>query len=607
MANENYWLRRAGASRLSRRGFVGGAAATGLGAAALGLVGCGDDDDEEPSGGGTTPAASASAAGTAATSPTAAASKPKGGIARFSSANNTWDTFDSDRSRFSPFAVLIGYMMHGIVQWESFDRGKIGGGFASSWEQPDKNTFVFKVAPGLTWHNKPPVNGRAATAKDAAAFILRNKAGKTIDGKEDKNFYRQPLFQTFDKVEAVDDKTLRITTTKPDPFVLNLFAGSYSKVQAPEAVEKFEADYSKLNADYMIGTGNFVLTAFKAEGSSSIRRFDKAILPPNVDGIEYVPLFVDEAGLQAAFEQKQIDAWAPRQKATLDDMKKRYEGKIYEKAVFSANPMAGTYYGGTPPWSNQNLIGAIFRTIDRRQLIAQMFQGRGVLAGSPPPTQAAFTFNEKELVTYPGYLEDRAKDLAEAKKMWEAGGGPALGEIIVDIPDIWEGAYSGVSALITGMLKANLGNTFTAKIEPYATITSKLVKQEYGNGKNNIWYGWISELTDMEPSQLLYASHNSASSQWKQFEVKIPKVDDLTNQLIQEFDATKRQQLCKDVAKELLNNYGAGVPYNMVNINNTLYHNYYHTGESQPFITAPNFARDVYIDSKDPTFQGRPA
>jgi len=118
----------------------------------------------------------------------------KGGTARFVSANNTWDTFDVDRSRFSPVAWLMGYTNLGITQWKSFTKAELEGGMAEKWEQPDKNTIVFKLRPNVFWHNKPPVNGRASTADDLAQFIKRNVAGKTLDGADDTNFYRKSAY-----------------------------------------------------------------------------------------------------------------------------------------------------------------------------------------------------------------------------------------------------------------------------------------------------------------------------------------------------------------------------------------------------------------------------
>ena len=602
---DNYWLRR---TRMNRRRLMGGAATAGLGAAALGLVGCGDDDDDDTK---TTPAAtsasgSPTAAASAAASPSAAA-KQKGGTAHFISANNTFDTFDIDRSRFSPIAVLFGYTNLGVMQWQSYKDGKIGGAIAEKVEQPDKQTFVFSVRPNLFWHNKAPVNGRAATADDIAQFILRNKGGKLLDGTDDPNFYRKSSFQTVDKVEVVDPKTVKVSMTKPDPFFLNVLAGAYAKVQAPEAVKQFEKDYSTLTADKIIGTGAFVLTEFAAEGKLTLLRNEKFYTQVNYDGIKYVPLFTDQAAQQAAFEQKQVDAFAPVQNNVLEDLKKRLDGKIQEIKAFSANPQAGTYYGGAKPWNDPNLIGAIFRALDRRAMINSLLQGKAALAGNIPPTQAAFGITEKELITFPGYMEDRAKEEAEAKKMWDAGGGAALGEVIVDIPDIWEGLYSGGSALITNQLKKVLGNTFTAKVQPYSTITTKIVKQQYGNGSNNIWYGWITDITDPEPTLLNYLQYNSTQPQFAQFGVKIDKVDSLTASLVAEFDVSKRQEGNKEVERELLKAYGAGIPYSLMGVTSTLVWNYFKSQESAPFVTSHLVGTDAWFDQKDPTWSGRQA
>jgi oligopeptide transport system substrate-binding protein len=597
---ENYWYRKAHRSSISRRRLLGSTATAGLGAAALGLVGCGDDDDDDTTPSGNTP-------GTGATTAPTVAQKPKGGTARFTSANNTWDTFDVDRSRFTPISVLFGYTHLGITQWDDYTSGKIGGGLAEKWEQPDKTTVTFTLRPNLFWQNKAPVNGRAVVADDLTQFLLRNKAGKTLDGTDDPNFYRKAAFATVDKVETVDTKTVKVTLTKPDPFFINLLAGSYTKVQAPEAVKAFEKDWSQLKADQSIGTGGFTLTEFDPAGKVTVVRNDKFYTQVNADGVKYVALFTDQAAQQAAFEQKQIDAFAPTQNAVLDDLLNRLKGKITEIKGFAANPQAGTYYGGAAPWNNPNIIGAIFRTIDRRTLISSLLQGKAALSGNVPPTQAAFGITEKELITFPGYLEDRAKEESEAKKMWDAGGGAALGEIIVDIPDIWEGLYSGGAALITNQLKKVLGNTFTAKIEPYSTITNKVTTAAYGNGKNNIWWGWISEITDPEPTLGNFLTYNSAQPQFKQFGVKIDKVDQLSASAVSEFDLAKRQDANKEMERELIKAYGAGIHYSLVGVGSTLVWNYYHPTEIAPFVTSQQFATRQYFDQNDPTWAGRPA
>ncbi len=605
-SRDNYWIRRANSSRLSRRRFVGGTAAVGVGASALALVGCGDDDDDDGTPGGPT---ATSAPGETPQPTEPAGGLPQGGTAHLVSANNTWDTFDIDRSRFSPVAWLHGYTNLGVTQWASFTNSQIEGGMAESWEQPgsDGLTMVFKVRPNVFWHDKPPVSGRQATADDIVQFINRNRLGVLLDGTEDTNFYRKAAYDRVANVEETDAETVTVTFSEPDPFFISLLAGSYSKVLAPEAIEAFENSFHNLTADLVIGTGGFVLQEFAAEGRSRWSRHENFHAQVNWDGITWLPLFTDQSAQQTAFEQKDIDVFGPTSVAVDDELQQRYSGQIQVQPVFSGNPQAGTYFGGEgSTWANQNLIGAIFKAFDRQGLINSVLQGRGVMSGNVPPTQGGFALSEAELITYEGYIQDRTKDQTEAKAMWDAAGGPALGTIVVDIPNIWEGLYSGGASVITNQLKSVLGNDFTVNIEPYDVITGKVSDGSYGTGNNNIWYGWITEITDPEPTVLNFLSYNSSSPQWRQFGVLIPEVDTLTRQAMDEFDVEVRAELSKQVMDLLLKNWGAGIPYSLVGLSNSLRWNYFKYPEAVPFVQQHQAATQFWFDQTDPTWASRP-
>ena len=241
-STSNYWIRRLHSARLSRRRFVAGSVTAGIGAAGLLAVGCGDDDDDENG-----PPATATATPRPGETPTQAPSptEPAGprhvdAFLRGSSANATFDTFDIDRSRFTPVAGIISITNQAIVHYKDFNTGELEGAFAESWEQPDSDglIMVFKRRQGVKWHNKPPVNGRETKADDMRFFIERNKAGVLMDGTEDPNFYRKSEYASVESVEVLDDDTLQVRFSRPNPFFISgTLAGSYAKVQAPEAVE----------------------------------------------------------------------------------------------------------------------------------------------------------------------------------------------------------------------------------------------------------------------------------------------------------------------------------------------------------------------------------
>ncbi len=590
---DTYWARRSGSGRFSRRRFVGGAAVAGLGAAGLGLVGCGDDNK----GTGAAPAGSPT---------TAAATPKKGGIQRWDWTNSTFETFDFDRGYSFPVGNLAGLTNLGIVHYKSFEKAELEGAFAEKWEQPDASTLVLKLRPNMPWHDKPPVNGRIARAEDIKFFIDRNKAGRA-GGVDDPLFVRKAEFASVDTVTVTDPGTVTVKFSKPNPFFLTTLAGPWAKVQAPEAVAAFEKDYASIRAEHVIGTGAYVLTELKTAGSFKLRRFDRfAMGDPLLDGHDFFEQFPDYPALQTAFERKQIDIFFPNVEI-MNDLLKRLGKQIYKFSNFAFNPLAGTYYGGAAPWNNRNLIGAIFRSIDRRALIQQLYQGNAALSGNIPPPQSAFGLSDKELITFPGYLEDHTKDLAEAKKMWEAGAGQALGDVVIDLPDAFVGSYPGVGPSIAKMLRDNLGNAFNVKVEPYSTIVDKLVKQKYGNGSNNIWYGWIANIAKLEPTLDLWRQYNSTAPQFSQTGVKIDKVDELTGKAILELDAGKRKQYDIEINKELLNAYGAGVPYISLEVSDRLAWNYYKVGEIAAFTNTHTFWNTRWIDQTDPTWQGRPA
>ncbi|MFN0145042.1 MAG: ABC transporter substrate-binding protein [Dehalococcoidia bacterium] len=589
--------RRSAASGLplNRRQLLRGAglATTGLGAAAL--VGCGGG------GGNKAPATRPATTG-------AATSAKRGGVGRCPLSTNAWDTFDLARSRFGPVARVAGYTNLGPVQYRNFARAELEGAFTSSWEQPDATTLNLTLRDNLFWHRKPPVNGRQATVDDIVQSIQRNRAGVLLDGTKDPKFYRVGEYAAVESVEAVDARVVRVKFTRPNPFFLETLSGTFARIQAPEAVEAFEAEYATPNAAHVIGTGPYVLESWKVEGDYELERFDRSHVDPWIQHITCIPLATDLSAWQAAFEDRRVDMFTPVKKTVADDLKAKYRGQIYDVTVLSQNPILGTVYGGAPPWNNEMLYGAIFRTMDRRRLMAELYQGQAVLTGNVTPVNQAFAIPEKELITMPGYLEDHAKDLSEARQMWNVAGGPALGPVTVDIPDVFEATFPGVSATILDMLRANLDGSWDVRIEPYTVISDKLTKNAYGNGKNNIWFGWGNGTEKVDPSLQLWNSYNSASPLFPTLGgVKLPSVDDLTNRLLEEFDLARRMELCQEVDRELSRHYGAGIAFLLLQVSNRLYWNYIHVGETPPFPDSHQVASQYWLDQDDPTWAGRPA
>src|SRR5262249_34463686 len=85
--------------------------------------------------------------------------------------------------------------------------GKLYPGLATEWKLQDQTTWVFKLRPGVKWHNGDPF-----TSADAKFSIER-----TYDPNV-KTMVSTAL-STIDRVEAPDPHQLVIHTKKPDPLL----------------------------------------------------------------------------------------------------------------------------------------------------------------------------------------------------------------------------------------------------------------------------------------------------------------------------------------------------------------------------------------------------
>src|SRR5439155_1891994 len=60
---------------------------------------------------------------------------------------------------------------------------EVSGGVIEKWEQPDKNTLLLHVRPGVKFFNLPPANGRELEAKDIVYTIRAMTGSQYPDAK----------------------------------------------------------------------------------------------------------------------------------------------------------------------------------------------------------------------------------------------------------------------------------------------------------------------------------------------------------------------------------------------------------------------------------------
>jgi len=609
MSNENnYWLKRLDSGRVSRRRFVGGAAVAGVGAASLGVVGCGDDDSTSKTtataaSGGTTPAAGAS--------PTAAAAKAvAGGIQQtIWLGGSQFDSTDVHRNFRDETSWLSNRILNKIVRYSDPDKGVIEGDLAERFETPDSQTFTFSLRKDVKWQDTPLTKGRGLTAQDIKWHVERQANAKLVDGTAVP--FRQSSIYAGIKVETPDDYTVKLTLPKPDGTFLFRLSSYFSTVPNREATEKFEGSHNTLNEEAMPATGAYTLRQWQANKDIHIKKnpthFRKG--EPHLDGmILPVGLFADPTAARLAFEQKQMDAWGAPDPSLTKSILDKNKDSMYEVLTGIAN----TVYlnlNMNQQFKDVRLVRAMNMAVDRRLMIQTFHQGLGQVSGPVTWLQEGFAIKPDDLIKLPGYRVDRALEIKEARELWAAGGGPALGEVDIRFVDIWAANWPDTSQVLVKMFNDAFGTTQFKSTK--ATYNDDIIPN-LSNGKFPNWMAWTSQVNSPDPRADLRAAFNSQST--TNFnKVNNPELDKLTDDARQTSDVAKAVSLTLEAQKIIMANgqFGNIVLYNY--IGRTAVWNYFKAnlkagpsagkaGVGWNIHAGMLDAKNAYIDPKDPSY-----
>src|SRR5438128_7125646 len=260
---------------------------------------------------------------------------------------------------------------------------------AERWEEPDDLTYVFHLRRGVTWHNKPPLNGRELVADDVKFTFDRFL-------NEKANVLRYTL-EPVDRVEVVDRYTVQFVLKEPFVWLTDRLASpSGMWIIAPEVVQKFGDLKTPESA---IGTGPFLLERYEPHVKTVFTRNPDYFLPglPWVDGVEWVVVDDPSAAL-AMYRSGQLDCgpapwWSVRQE-DVDSLKKSHPHLMY-RDFLSIVTGGITMRTDQPPFNDVRVRRAISQALDRQGLIeavplrgeATPAIGRGLAEWSLPVDQ----------------------------------------------------------------------------------------------------------------------------------------------------------------------------------------------------------------------------
>jgi peptide/nickel transport system substrate-binding protein len=214
----------------------------------------------------------------------------------------------ADVSQLDPYRAtstqdkpVVSWIFSGLVRFKpgSLSLESLEPDLAESWTRSDDGkVWTFKLRPGVKFHGS-----YGEVTADDVVFSLNRAA-------DPKNSSFASDYAAFDKVEALDPLTVRITLKQPIPALLGLVANYHGgNVVSRKAVEALGADF-RLRP---IGTGPFQFAEYRPNESVRLTANPAYFRgAPKLDGIMYRLIPADSAR-DLAFTSGELDIVYGRQ------------------------------------------------------------------------------------------------------------------------------------------------------------------------------------------------------------------------------------------------------------------------------------------------------
>jgi peptide/nickel transport system substrate-binding protein len=293
---------------------------------------------------------------------------------------------------FASFQTVNGTIYEGLT---AIDKDlRVGPGLAESWTvSPDGKTYLFKIRPGVTFHN-----GAAMDANDVVSSLKR------VLSKDIASPLASRL-AAVDTMTATDASTVEVKLKEPSAPLLTSLA---TIAIVPKT---FEADKDGLQKQ-PVGTGPFKFKEWQPNGFISLAKHEGYWRKgaPKLDGVKF-NIVPESATRQVGISSGQYAMLPNIDPATALQLKGRPGVKLAETLE-----LAYTLIGlntSKPPFDNAKVREAVNYAINRQELIAAALFGAGVPGGPLSPALKDWAVDVAE---FPCYKPDPAKAAALLKE-----------------------------------------------------------------------------------------------------------------------------------------------------------------------------------------------
>jgi peptide/nickel transport system substrate-binding protein len=360
----------------------------------------------------------------------------RGGVLEFAV---TVEPKDYDCYSNTSFAFLQPAAPHysTLLKIDAADYPQIVGDLAQSWTvSPDRMTYVFKLRPGVLFHDGSPLS--AADVKASYERLIHPPPGVVSARRVD--------YAAISRIDTPDPLTVTFHLQWPDAAMLANFASPWNCIYSAARL----ASDPQFPKTHILGTGAFVFVEHVKGQFWRGKRWDKYFEPgkPYLDGFQ-ADFITSPAGVMAAYKSGKIAAefrgLSPPQRDEL-------VAALGDRVSVSESPwlanLTVVFNVHRPPFDGARVRRALSLAIDRWGAAAKLqkttflkYVGGLMRPGSNMATP------EAQLVELPGFGHDITAARAEAKRLLTAAGVHGL-KLTLLVRDIPMPHYAGADLLV---------------------------------------------------------------------------------------------------------------------------------------------------------------
>ena len=423
---------------------------------------------------------------------------------------------------------------------------KLEPALATSWQVVSPTVWRFNLRKDVTFHDGTPF-----TADDVLATFERSRS----PGADAKT-----KVQSVAEIKKIDDHTIDVVTNKPTPILLSEFSDWFmtSKAWCEKNDAKLVADVRKGAENYATrnanGTGPFKLISREPDVRTVLEAnpkwWDKAT--HNVTRATFMPIS-NSATRMAALLSGEIDFAQPVPTQDIKRLSTDPNIKVVQsteaRVIFLGfdQKRDELLYGSVKdknPFKDVRVRKAFNQAVDVNAIVSKIMDGAAAARGS---------LIVKQMKGFAADLDQRPPfDAAAAKKLLAEAGYPDGFSVTLDCPNDRYVNDEAVCVAVAGML-GRIG----IKANVAAISKTKYFTKTLSRDTSFFMLGWGANTVDAHnPLAIVLGTPTpEGNGQWNMGAYSNPKLDELTTQIRDELDESKRNALIHKAYKMVIDDF----------------------------------------------------